>query len=156
MQASDKQVADKLDQSVYDDNALVEISIPLNMPYMTNDGEYERYDGSIEFNGIQYNYVKRKISNGALHILCFPNQQKTQLANAKSDYSKQLSDTPSGKKNTESTLKKGSLVSDYNINTTSYNLGLFNTNTSLKSITLATSIADCFIDAPGKPPQTIA
>ena len=80
---SDNHTEQLLDKNTYNDAALVEIAIPLNMPYMSNQANYERYDGSIEINGMHYNYVKRKINNDTLHILCIPNEEKTQLHEAK-------------------------------------------------------------------------
>lgn len=150
---SDKDIVRQLDNAAYTDAELVEIAIPLNMPYLVSRDKYERYDGSIEFNGTHYNYVKRKVSNDTLHLLCIPNEQKTELYSAKNDYTKQLSDASSGKKSSESSIKKSSFFSEYNNQPVQYNF----TSTALfiqhKKSLNQTLLTDCFIDAPGKPPQ---
>ena len=60
---SDTKLVQQLDDNHYNSKDLVEIKIPLNSPYITNTKGYERYDGSIELKGVQYNFVKRKIYN---------------------------------------------------------------------------------------------
>jgi len=154
MHLSDKQVAVKLDKNIYDETALTEITIPLNMPYVSNQADYERCDGSIQFNGTIYNYVKRKITNDTLHILCITNMQATQVHQAKGDYAKQLSDVPSNsKKANDSQGKKGSFFSEYNMLLSQYQFKAF-VITSTQNITLINaSITDGFIETPGKPPQ---
>lgn len=68
----------QLNQSQYDEASLIEISVPLSLPYYNNWADFERYDGQIETNGITYTYVKRKVQDGKLILKCLPNtnQQK--------------------------------------------------------------------------------
>ena len=115
IQLSDTQLVQQLDTDNYKDADLVEIAMPLHMPYIINSNGYERYDGEIELNGAHYNYVKRKVSNDTLYILCLPNIQKAQVCAAKNDYTKQLSDIQSPKKSNESTAKKSLVLQEYNI-----------------------------------------
>lgn len=150
---SDKQVARAIDHAGYNDAELVEIAIPLNMPYLASHDNYERYDGSIEFNGLHYNYVKRKVSNDTLRLLCIPNEQKTELYSVKNDYAKQLSDVSSGKKSNEPTVKKGSFFSEYSKQSVQYTFTVINSSIQYNKSFKQTLLTDCFIDAPCKPPQ---
>lgn len=59
-----------LDKNEYNENELVQIKCVLNAPYIINDIKYERCDGQIEVNGIQYNYVKRMVRNDTLYMYC--------------------------------------------------------------------------------------
>lgn len=152
---SDKQVVEQLDNAAYNDAELVEIAIPLNMPYLVSHDNYERYDGSIEFNGTHYNYVKRKVSNDTLRLLCIPNEQKAALITVKNDYAKQLSDAPLGKKSNESTVKKSSFFSEYNNLSVQYNFTSIQAAIQQNSINKQALLTDCFIESPGKPPQEI-
>ena len=68
----------RLDNSDYDESQLIEIKVPIELPYQTNWKEFERVDGEIEVDGIHYKYVKRKIVNGELVLLCLPNKSKTE------------------------------------------------------------------------------
>jgi hypothetical protein len=89
---SDTQLEARLDQHQYDETSLSEIYIPLNMPYQAVQTDYERYDGSIEYKGIHYKYVKRKIENGQLVLLCLPNADKMRLQSARDNFFKLVND----------------------------------------------------------------
>ena len=111
---SEQQFIQQLDQDQYKDADLVEISIPLHLPYMQNSSGFERIDGSVENNSILYNYVKRRVYNDTLYILAIPNRQKTQLVKEKSNYAGEANDFAANKKEKESTAKKTSLTTEYN------------------------------------------
>jgi len=115
IEQSEQQFAQQIDENKYTDAELVEISIPFNLPYTQNSTAFERLDGSIEVNGITYNYVKRRVLNDTLHILCLPNQQRTQLLKEKSSYAGQVNDFAM-QKSKESAGKKNSPLTEYNNN----------------------------------------
>ncbi len=103
----------KIDAGNYTDDQLMEIQIPLHMPYYS-DKDFEQVYGETDWNGIHYRYVKRKISGNILYLLCIPNSEKNQLVSAKNDFTKAVSDiqqhnTPS--KQSSSLIKN--LISDY-------------------------------------------
>jgi hypothetical protein len=75
----------KIDNGAYKESELVEISIPLNMPYYS-DTDYETAYGETEINHQKYRFVKRKISDNKLFILCIPHQAKDKLLNAKKTF----------------------------------------------------------------------
>ena len=47
----------QLDNKEYDASTLIEIKVPVSLPYQTDWKEFERVDGEIEFNGMHYKYV---------------------------------------------------------------------------------------------------
>lgn len=79
-------VVSKLDKGQYLDDDLVEIRLPFKMLYNTGASEYVRYDGEIEIGGEHYSYVKRKLVNDTLYLLCLPNTSGAKLASAKNNY----------------------------------------------------------------------
>lgn len=83
------------------------------LPYSTNWKDYERYDGAFELDGVHYNYVKRKLQNDTLYVLCLPNTTQTKLYQAQRQYATRMNDLPDQKKNTENTIKKASLTNEY-------------------------------------------
>ncbi|OQP50771.1 hypothetical protein A4H97_02735 [Niastella yeongjuensis] len=89
---SDTQLEARLDQQQYNEASLIEIRVPLNMPYQSISSSFERYDGEIEFNGIHYKYVKRKVENGELVLLCLPNENRMRLQNARDEFFKLVND----------------------------------------------------------------
>jgi hypothetical protein len=80
------QLVQQLDNQEYSDQELIEMRVPLPMPYQTNWSSFERYDGEIEINGVHYNYVKRKVLNDTLILMCIPNQGKMKLNSAKEQF----------------------------------------------------------------------
>ena len=97
---SDSQLEAKLDRNEYDESQLIEIRVALNLPYYIGQG-YQRYDGEIELAGIHYKYVKRKVENGELVLLCLPNQEKQEIQKARDGFFEMVNDlaqNTSGKK----------------------------------------------------------
>jgi hypothetical protein len=90
----------KISSGEYSDNQLVEIRIPLNMPYYS-DKDYENVYGETDFNGEHYRYVKRKVSGNTLHLLCLPNKEKTSIAKVKNDFTKAVNDVPANKQGSQ-------------------------------------------------------
>jgi hypothetical protein len=80
----------KIDAGNYDVSQLVEVKIPLNLPYYTDWGEYQTYYGEAQFNGENYQYVKRKVVGDTLYLLCIPHVEKNNLQMAKTDYFKSV------------------------------------------------------------------
>lgn len=109
---ADSKLEAKLDNNDYDESQLIEIKVPINMPYQTSWADFERYDGAIEVNGIHYKYVKRKIENGQLVLKCIPNETKQRLQTARDDFFKLVNDLQqdhSAKKSNTNTVIKSAL-----------------------------------------------
>lgn len=152
MQKSDEAITATIDASHYEDNELMQVKVPLHMPYVINS-DFERVDGQIEYKGVHYNYVKRKVSNDTLYLLCLPNKAKTALASAKANYTKTVNDIPSGKKDAGSLIKKGSPIWEYN-----NIIALFQLNASIITIKqesgfIPSKPAAVFIPSTLQPPE---
>jgi len=76
----------RIDRAEYNDKDLIEVKVPVNLPYQTNWKEFERYDGEIQIAGVHYNYVKRKLQNDTLILMCIPNTDKMKLFNARETF----------------------------------------------------------------------
>lgn len=114
---SDIQIEASLDKNLYSEAELVTIKIPLSLPYQNEQMKFERVDGEISFNGKIYKYVKRKISEGNLILLCLPDYNKMRIKKEKEDFGKDVNNfaqnTGSKKQeNSKSSFSKNSL-SDY-------------------------------------------
>lgn len=84
--AASAQLTVRLDNQQYEDKDLIEIRVPVNLPYQTNWTDFERYNGEIVIEGVHYNYVKRKLYNDTLILLCIPNTEKMRLYNARETF----------------------------------------------------------------------
>lgn len=76
----------KLDKEEYMQRELIEIKVPMSLPYQNSYREFERCYGEIQIKGVHYTYVKRRIYNDSLVLLCLPNTEKTKLANARDNF----------------------------------------------------------------------
>lgn len=72
----------------YNDEDLVIIKLPVNLPYYNNSSTYERVSGSVEVNGTEYKYVKRRIYNDSVELACLPNLEKQKFQSVKNEFFK--------------------------------------------------------------------
>jgi hypothetical protein len=98
-QKADKELVAKLDKADYNESELITVKVSLSMPYLTNWDDFKRTDGEITFNGKIYHYVKEKIFNGELILMCLPDVQKMNLQTAKNDFFKIQNDLQNNTKN---------------------------------------------------------
>ena len=82
-QAAAERFLTRLDRSEYTDQELIEVKIPVNLPYQSNWSDFERYDGEVQIGAVHYKYVKRKLYNDTMILMCIPNPEQMKIANAK-------------------------------------------------------------------------
>ncbi len=119
-QQSDIRLEASLDKQDYNDADLVTIKVPLSLPYINNQQNFERVNGGITVNGKILKYVKRKISDGNLVLLCLPDQNKMRIECSKDAFFKYANDLVQNNQskksgNTKSGVFKN-LLSEYNVN----------------------------------------
>lgn len=114
--ADDRLVA-KIDMNDYDESQLIEVRVPINLPYHNDWQEFERYDGQIEIEGIHYKYVKRKVENGELVLLCIPDQSRTLFQSARDNFFSLVNDLQHNSTNKKSdsgnSLAFKNIISEY-------------------------------------------
>jgi hypothetical protein len=100
---ADQSLEARLDKNQYDESRLIEMRVPLNLPYQNDWTAFERFDGEVEVDGVHYKYVKRKIEKGQLVVLCIPNDTKMQIKSSAEEYFRMINDLDNDKpgKNTE-------------------------------------------------------
>lgn len=82
-QKADAEVQHQIDAGDFTTESLLELEVPLNLPYTTDWVDWENVAGDIEIAGQHYRYVQRKIENGHLYVRCLPHTQKQQVLNAR-------------------------------------------------------------------------
>lgn len=144
-----------LDEKKYQDGELISFKIPLNLPYVNDSKEFVSVEGNIDINGINYQYVKKRVYSDTLEVLCIPNYTKTAIHHQKTDFTKQVNDIANSgqsKKSSNSPLLKIKL-SDYtqhnNFDSYSYNT---KSKTSHQSIYLDVTSFD-FLQTLDQPPE---
>lgn len=81
-----------LDTQHYNDEDLISIKQPTNLPYYTNSQNFQRIDGEVEIDGVKYKYVKCRIYNDSLEMLCIPHVAKMKIEASKNAYAKVAND----------------------------------------------------------------
>jgi len=90
---ADHQLEARLDQNSYDESQLVSIKVPsTHLSYYNSSTQFERVNGQIEIEGVRYKYVKRRLFNDSLELLCIPNHTAMRLANVKNEFFKGVND----------------------------------------------------------------
>jgi hypothetical protein len=153
---SDDQLEVALDYNKYDDSQLISIKQPINLPYYTNSKTFTRIDGEVEINGVPYKYVKSRIYNDSLEMLCIPHVTKLKIQQSKQAYAAGANDyqQENTQKKTDSKTSIGQKqISEYE------ELSLFTNSIIVKylyssyKIYTSTNLAKGFIKTTHQPPN---
>jgi hypothetical protein len=151
------QLEAKLDKNDYDDSQLISLKIPVtHLSYYNNSNQFERIDGQIEIKGVQYKYVKRRIYNDSVELLCIPNQTAMSLQSAKDEFFKLVNDLQhagQSKKTDPHSSSKNFSVDNYTLNES---FGISNFSSVLsgqKSPDFSVAIASCYSPTAEQPPD---
>jgi hypothetical protein len=146
----------QLDENHYDAAELIEIRVPVSLPYQTDWKEFERVDGEIEFNGMHYKFVERKLQAGEMIYKCIPNEEKMKLVNAREIFFKLVNDLqtqePASKKSSSNHSVK-SFSFDFCVELKSWNLGALQQERSSYNNYAAAFLSAAHILTPEKPPE---
>jgi hypothetical protein len=74
----DQNQESRIDRHDYKDRYLLEIKIPLHLPYYLDQKDFESRNGEITWKGTLYNYVKSKVKADTLYLLCIRNEIKSE------------------------------------------------------------------------------
>lgn len=158
-QQSDVLLEASLDKHQYNDAELISIKVPLSMPYQVMQSNYERVNGEVKLDGKIYKYVKRRVVNGELELLCLPDQNKMRLQTAKNDFFKTTNDISAdnnGKKSDNS--KAGifkNITSDYEQQVATYVLPVAVNIKASYSSEVIFSLSSTPHTPPGQPPDAV-
>ncbi|HLA57585.1 MAG TPA: hypothetical protein VK622_02430 [Puia sp.] len=146
----------KLDKDDFSSSDLISIKIPA--PHLSgyeNERSFERVNGQVEIQGIVYNYVKWRFSNGSIELLCIPNHQVNLLRSAKEDFFRLVSDIQTGQ--TKKDNQHGSSYKNLNgvyFSTSDCSVSGFNGSTSVAIIDSYTfTIPDSYSNLVDQPPK---
>jgi hypothetical protein len=155
-QKADLAMESRLDKDQYDVNDLISITVPLDNPYQLEQRNFQRIDGEFNFQGKNFKYVKRKVTDGKLILLCIPDARKMVLKKGKAEYGNAANDINGNSRgSSRSGTQKSFGGNDYTFET-------FQLDTSRLPV-FHTSILNGFVDsklvsaqvpAPGKPPKS--
>jgi hypothetical protein len=105
------ELTQRLDADEYSQDELIELRLPVSLPYPLQENGFQRVDGKFEHKGQFYRLVKQKLENDVLIIICIKDKKEKQLDESMKDYSKLANDVPSSSKKTQNILSK--LLKDF-------------------------------------------
>lgn len=152
-----KQIDLALDQDDFEDAQLLLIRQPTNLPYYGGSTAFQRINGEVEIAGVFYKYVKCRINNGMLEMLCLPNFAKTKLQQTKISFSKLMADLPTQNQNKKSGNDAKSFhksISDFELLQQGNTFSMTATTSGYCNKTIVFTAA-CFIQTPEQPPDCI-
>lgn len=97
-----------LDSDIYAGSEALTLRIPFSLPYASNHHNYERVNGSFEYEGAMYRMVKQKLYNDTLYIICSRDEVGTYIKDTIQDLAHSMNEQPSS--NTASSGKAWSSV----------------------------------------------
>lgn len=100
----------RLDKNLYHADETLTIKIPLTLPYPIHTRDFERVDGTFEYEGQFYRLVKQKLVSDTLHIVCYKDDHSQQLESVMEDFAKTTADVPSSPRKQTSNVKP---ISEY-------------------------------------------
>jgi len=87
------QMMSELDRQQYNESQLISIKVPATrLSYYNSNTQFERVDGQIEINGVVCQYVKRRLYNDSLELLCIPNRTVMKLRMTGKEHFRLISD----------------------------------------------------------------
>jgi hypothetical protein len=95
---SDKFFSQQIAKNRYNIKDLTEVKIPVSMPSLGDDTEYQDVAGQINFENNSYNYVKIKLTSTAMYLMCVPNYETTVLTGQNVIEARGIKDMPIPKK----------------------------------------------------------
>ena len=86
-------MAEKFDAGMYDESQTITLEIPMSVPYLSDDSEFHRVDGSFEYQGEHYRLIKQKYSKDALIIVLSKDNENKRISEAMTSYVMSFTDT---------------------------------------------------------------
>ncbi|MFZ9504944.1 MAG: hypothetical protein ACO263_10270 [Cyclobacteriaceae bacterium] len=78
------------------DQELIEIKIPITLPYPVQEGQIEKRSGTFNHDGQSFSIVKQKYENDVLTIWCYRNIDVEKIQNIKTTIDQKSSESNSG------------------------------------------------------------
>jgi hypothetical protein len=153
-----EQMQTRLDVNDFNESDLVSIKIPADhLTYYNSSNQFVRVDGQIEIHGLQYSYVKRRLYNDSIELLCIPNHDAMQLTKVRNDYYKLVNDlqNPGQDKRPDSHISKNFASDFYTVNDL-FRITKPDFNTQDKPVPGSENLPDGLIPATEHPPQAIS
>jgi hypothetical protein len=152
----------QLDKQQYNEADLVEVKVPVLLPYHNSWSDFERYDGEITIDGVHYNYVKRKVQNDTLILMCLPNEEKMQMQTARDRFFSLVNDLQSndgnnhGKGSVPKTTVAKNVITEYGQPEETYGFVAPSFSNGLRIVSNNYTLFTGLLSTPEQPPESLS
>lgn len=94
-----KDLSAKLDADMYDSGSTFTFEIPFALPYGTDSGSFERFDGQFEKDGQVYRIVKQRVYHDILYVVCIKDHKSSKINSALNDIAQGFAGQEDGDQN---------------------------------------------------------
>ena len=91
---NDRAMSEALDSDIYDQSHTITLKVPVSIPYMPDQPDFERVNGQFEHNGELYRLVKQRYAKDTLTVVCVRDTEHKKIDRALADYVKTFTDKP--------------------------------------------------------------
>ncbi|OKS88220.1 hypothetical protein [Mucilaginibacter polytrichastri] len=147
---------EQVNKNRYNIKDVTEISIPVNLPHITDWVQYESIAGQIQFNNVSYNYVKMRMTRHAMYLICVPNYATTHLSGDNIIDARQTKQVPPVSKKEHVPSGKMLLIAACNHHVHQYSVALTTIVFKRSIHGDSPDIINCMIAGPGQPPDSRA
>jgi hypothetical protein len=81
-------VTEKIQSASHEPGGQMILKVPVLFPYTMSSGEYQPTSGEIAYEGVIYQFIKKKIYHDTLYVICIKDYQVTEATNQLKDLSK--------------------------------------------------------------------
>jgi hypothetical protein len=150
---SDAYANEQIAKGLYKPDELVEIKIPVNLPHIKEQADFQGIAGQVKLKDNDYNYVAMKMTRDTMFLMCIPNYEKTRLMSENIIVAKNISDSPLAKKNHLPVVKKSGLDNNYNFPLTIFSLAVNAQPVQHHGTDLVQIIPTTYLSTPAQPPE---
>lgn len=130
------------------------VEIPLNVPYATQEKEWEKAEGQFEYNGDVYRIVKQKLTLEAVYIACVKDSESSRIKQQLEDFAKTFTDKPSDAKQGVKSLP--GFIKEYVTQAISVKPSVIGWSVAIAYNLLPQSLVPAFLASIVHPPERIA
>jgi hypothetical protein len=140
----------KIEADQFNDDELVELKIPVTLPYPIQQNGFERVEGKFEHSGTFYKLIKQKLENDTVYIVCIRDLESKQITNTLKDYVAKTNDLPL---NSKSLNLFGKFLKDFERTETDLLQRINGWSSKIQFADLAFNPHPAIIDLHGPPPK---
>ncbi len=109
---ANQEMMQRLNDDNYSSNETITIKFPFALPYYQDWNSFERVNGSFQYKGEYYKFVKQKLQRDTLYIVCIKDPDVKRISGLITDFVKQTNDQNA----TSKTIKiVGNFSKDYQV-----------------------------------------